>query len=103
MSNWGNRYLTQQQISYAARDAWVSAAIVERLQMANQKLFRAEALMQMNFMKNERSMSVVDERARLRKAAKVELKEMQERQKIDEGEVSEADEKRIGALLLPNE
>lgn len=29
MSNWGNRHLTIQQIAYAARDAWVSAAIVE--------------------------------------------------------------------------
>ena len=54
--------------------------------------------MQMDFMKNERVMSVVDERARARKAAKVELKEIQDRQKIVEGANNEADEKRIQLL-----
>ncbi|KAL7550650.1 hypothetical protein ACHAWF_013863 [Thalassiosira exigua] len=39
MSNWGNRHLTMDQISYAARDAWVSAAIVERLHECNDDVF----------------------------------------------------------------
>lgn len=84
MSNWGRRYLTMEQISYAARDAWVSAAIVERLQDFNRDVFRAEALMEMDFMKSQRTLDVMDERATSRKAAKIKLKELLERQKNDE-------------------
>lgn len=73
-----------EQISYAARDAWVSAAIVERLQDFNRDVFRAEALMEMDFMKSQRTLDVMDERATSRKAAKIKLKELLERQKNDE-------------------
>jgi len=94
MSNWGKRHLTLEQISYAARDAWVSAAIVERLQKSNNDVFRAEALMEMEFMKSQRVLSVMDERATSRKLAKQVLKEIMERQKNDlEGECNEDKEK----------
>ena len=92
MSNWGNRHLTIQQISYAARDAWVSAAIVERLQKANNDIFQPKALVEMEFMKSQRSMDDMDERARLRKLAKQELNEMRERQKS--GDSNDDDEER---------
>ena len=74
MSNWGNRHLTPEQISYAARDAWVSAAIVEQLQKSNVDTFRVESLMAMDFMKNQRNMVDMDARALQRKKAKLELK-----------------------------
>lgn len=74
MSNWGNRRLTPEQISYAARDAWVSAAIIELLHKKNADTFRAESLMSMEFMKSQRNMVDVDSRALERKKAKTELK-----------------------------
>lgn len=84
MSNWGKRHLTLEQIAYGARDAWVSAAIVEQLQKGNNgDVFRAESLMEMDFLKSQRVLSDMDERATARKLAKQELKEMIERRKID--------------------
>lgn len=78
MSNWGKRRLSIEQISYAARDAWVSAAILERLQEGNSGVFNAGAIMEMEFIKTQREMEFVDERAKLRKAAKLELQELME-------------------------
>lgn len=78
MSNWGNRYLTPEQITYAARDAWVSAAIVEQLQKSNFDTFRAKSLMGMDFMKSQRNMAEIDARALQRKKAKLELKSILE-------------------------
>ena len=74
MSNWGLRHLSLSQISYAARDAWVSAAILERLQRENNEVFGVNALLEMEFMKRQRSMKDVDERAAIRKRAKEEMK-----------------------------
>jgi len=84
MSNWGKRHLDMEQISYAARDAWVAAAIMEKLQSCNNDVFGAEALMGKEFMTSQRSMDVMDNRARSRKKAKVELKGLLERQKDEE-------------------
>eukprot|EP00584_Thalassiosira_punctigera_P024925 CAMPEP_0172557342 /NCGR_PEP_ID=MMETSP1067-20121228/72684_1 /TAXON_ID=265564 ORGANISM="Thalassiosira punctigera, Strain Tpunct2005C2" /NCGR_SAMPLE_ID=MMETSP1067 /ASSEMBLY_ACC=CAM_ASM_000444 /LENGTH=431 /DNA_ID=CAMNT_0013346401 /DNA_START=33 /DNA_END=1328 /DNA_ORIENTATION=+ len=95
MSNWGKRYLTLDQISYAARDAWVSAAILERLQKDASGVFEAEALIDMEFMKNQRSMSIMDERAKYRKAAKLELKEIQEREISNETEAEDQEERKL--------
>lgn len=84
MSNWGKRFLDTEQISYAARDAWVAAAIVERLQQEDKvDVFGTEALIEMEFMANQRSMEEVDERAALRKAAKQEFKLILEKKKAD--------------------
>ncbi len=83
MSNWGSRYLTEEQIAYAARDAWVSAAIIERLQKANEEVFATDALRKMDFMTNQTKMKDMDERVRERKALKDELKELKNKQKDD--------------------
>lgn len=99
MSNWGNRYLSLQQISYAARDAWVSAAILERLQKSNNDVFNANSLMEMEFMKSQRSMDLLDERAKLRKTAKLEWKAIVERQKSDDARRSVEDEERKEELF----
>ena len=94
MSNWGTRHLTLDQISYAARDAWVSAAVVERLQQSNNDIFRAESLMEMEFMKSQRSMDVIDARAKARKAARLNLKDILEGQmKNAEGNGKEEEER----------
>ncbi|KAL3826318.1 hypothetical protein ACHAXA_003642 [Cyclostephanos tholiformis] len=94
MSNWGTRHLTLDQISYAARDAWVSAAVVERLQMGNNIVFRAKSLMNMDFMKSQRSMDDIDARAKARKAAKLDLKEILEGQmKKTEGKGADEEER----------
>lgn len=74
MSNWGNRHLSPEQITYAARDAWVSAAVIDRLQKSHVDTFRAESLIGMDFMKSQRNMVDVDARAMQRKKAKLELK-----------------------------
>ena len=86
--------MTLEQISYAARDAWVSAAILEQLQKGNSDIFQAGALIEMEFMKTQRGMDVMDVRATLRKAAKVELKEIVERQKDDAVEKEDNEEER---------
>jgi len=84
MSNWGKRHLSLEQISYAARDAWVSAAIVERLQQeGDDSVFGAAALMEMEFMRGQRCMEEMDERASARKEAKLELKEIVARQRAE--------------------
>ena len=83
MSNWSKRHLTLNEISYAARDAWVAAAIVDKLQQFNSDTFAPESLVEMDFIKSERCTSIMDERAKRRKAAKIELKEILERQKAE--------------------
>lgn len=92
MSNWGRRNLTPEQISYAARDAWVSAAIVARLQRDNIEVFSAKGILHHEFMKTQRTMREVNERAVLRKKAKVEYKALIEQ------EEDQQDEERIGQL-----
>lgn len=74
MSNWGKKQLSPEQISYAARDAWVSAAVVKRLQSDNKDVFGANTLLESDFIKHQRSLKEIDERATLRKNAKVEYK-----------------------------
>ncbi|KAL7465606.1 hypothetical protein ACHAXS_005920 [Conticribra weissflogii] len=104
MSNWCNRHLTMEQISYAARDAWVAAAVVERLQKMvddgngacvndvnakeddddNEKVmntFHPDVLLSMGFLKGQRDVFEIDERATRRKAAREELKEIQQNEK----------------------
>jgi ribonuclease D len=94
MSNWGKRDLTLNEISYAARDAWVSVAIVEQLQKSS-NAFNPESLMNEEFMKSQRSMDVVDTRAKIRKTAKLELKEIAERQKLlDKSNGEDEDERK---------
>ena len=81
MSNWGVRHLSDEQIAYAARDAWVGATIVERLQESNNEFFGVDSLIQMDFMKNQTNMKDMDVRVRKRKILKDELKAMRDKQK----------------------
>lgn len=81
MSNWGLRYLSDEQIAYAARDAWVAAAIIERLQKGNEEVFGADSLMEMDFMKNQTLMEDMDERVRKKKVLKDELKALKNKQR----------------------
>lgn len=94
MSNWGKRDLALNEISYAARDAWVSVAIVEQLQKSS-NAFNPESLMNAEFMKSQRSMDVIDTRAKIRKTAKLELKEIAEKQKLlDKSNGEDEDERK---------
>ncbi|KAL7511937.1 hypothetical protein ACHAXN_010041 [Cyclotella atomus] len=92
MSNWGTKHLTDEQISYAARDAWVSAAVVAKLHHDNNDVFSPKALMGHEFMKSQRSLKELDERAVRRKNAKIEHKSLLEQ------EESTRDVKRIEEL-----
>jgi len=83
MSNWGLRYLSDEQIAYAARDAWVAAAIIERLQKGSEDVFGADSLMEMDFMKNQTLMKDMDERVRKRKMLKDELKALKNKHRDD--------------------
>lgn len=100
MSNWGHHHLTPEQIAYAARDAWVSAAIVERLQKSNVEMFRAESLMEMEFMKKQRSVADMDTRAVQRKKAKLELKAILDGSVTGTGDEDVEERKRLLNTLL---
>jgi hypothetical protein len=80
MSNWGRKHLTDEQISYAARDAWVSAAVVAKLHHDNNAVFSAKALLGRDFMKSQRSLKEIDERAVRRKDARIEYKALLEQE-----------------------
>ena len=80
MSNWGLRHLSDEQIAYAARDAWVAAAIIERLQKGNEEVFGADSLMEMDFMRNQTLMKDMDERVRKKMILKDELKALKSKQ-----------------------
>ena len=99
MSNWSKRHLTLNEISYAARDSWVAAAIVDKLQQFNSNIFTPQSLVEMDFMKSQRCMSIMDERAKRRKAAKVELKEIIERQKANEDKGEEERQQELYNIL----
>ena len=101
MSNWGVRHLSDEQIAYAARDAWVGAAIVERLQKGNREVFGVESLIQMDFMKNQTNMKDMDVRVRKRKILKDELKAIKNKQKENDCvEKQDEDRKRELYALL---
>lgn len=65
-------------IDLPARDAWTAVAIVDALQKHN-NVFNPESLMAKEFMANQKSMDIMDDRAKRRKRAKLELKDVQQR------------------------
>lgn len=100
MSNWGKRDLDLSQISYAARDAWVAAAIVEQLQECNSAVFQPKALMEAELMKTQKDMEFLDDRATKRKTAKLALKKVTEMQKAGHtGKNDEEREKELRSLI----
>lgn len=97
MSNWGLCNLSLEQIHYAARDAWVSAAIIDQLQKSNRDSFQVETIMEMEFMSSQRKMDDLEARAKLRRTAKLELKDIIDGEGINIIKGKER-EKRISAL-----
>jgi hypothetical protein len=86
MSNWGERVLSPAQVAYAARDAWSAAAAVQELQSKRPDVFGVEAVLH-NFVKHERAVQEMEQRATIRKAARIELKALK-------SEVDAPDERR---------
>ena len=75
-SNWNKSQLSTEQVAYAARDAWVSAAVVDRLQRENNEVFCYESLMEMDFLKYQMKISTM--------AAKLDAKRKLRRKKQKE-------------------
>lgn len=94
MSNWGESRLSAAQIAYAARDAWVAAAVCQRLREKNEGLFSSEALLEADFLVNERKLDVMDFRARSRKEAKLKVKKLGEKRR-EVGNLNEEDESQM--------
>ena len=84
-SNWNKSQLSTEQVAYAARDAWVSAAVVDRLQRENNEVFCYESLMEMDFLKYQMKISTM--------AAKLDAKRKLRRKKQKE-EVNAQDQVR---------
>lgn len=76
-SDWSTVPLTEQQIVYAARDAWAGAAIAEKLAEYDPALFGLEALIDL-FQRTETPLSDLAERRRRRQEAKDDLQVLME-------------------------
>ena len=92
MSNWGLKQLSSEQIAYAARDAWVGAAVVQKLEESSS--FTIDKLMEMQFMKRQRSVQDIEVRSLKRKRVRAELKRKSFLEKKERGRY----EKRIKEL-----
>mmetsp|Transcript_2651 Transcript_2651/g.4105 ORF Transcript_2651/g.4105 Transcript_2651/m.4105 type:complete len:356 (-) Transcript_2651:1724-2791(-) len=95
MSNWGLRNLSDIQIAYAARDAWVAAAVIERLQKGNEEVFGTDSLMKSDFMKNQTPVEEMDERKREKKRLKEKLKRKRRYKKVKALEKRERDDSSV--------
>mmetsp|Transcript_14574 Transcript_14574/g.21876 ORF Transcript_14574/g.21876 Transcript_14574/m.21876 type:complete len:486 (-) Transcript_14574:172-1629(-) len=73
MSDWSMIPLTDQQVIYASRDAWAGAAVMENI--GDYDGMNVDCIAQM-LRGKEREMQEIDSRARLRKQAKLEMKEI---------------------------
>ena len=73
MSDWSMIPLTDIQVMYASRDAWAGAAVMENI--GKYDGLDVDCIAQM-LRGKERNMQEVDSRARLRKQAKLEMKEI---------------------------
>jgi hypothetical protein len=89
MSNWGCQVLSPVQVAYAARDAWSAAAALHELQSKRPDVFGVEAVLH-NFVKHERAVQEMEQRATTRKAARIELKAL----KSESSELDAPDERR---------
>lgn len=74
ISDWSQVPLTQEQVRYAARDAWAGAAIVAELAKRDPVTFGNDALVQL-VCGSERSLSDLKRDANRRKHAKMQLRE----------------------------
>jgi hypothetical protein len=72
-SNWAQSpRLSSKQIAYAARDAWVSAAVLAELSQRDPEQFSTEALLK-RVGTLEKSIHELDEKAKARREAKIKL------------------------------
>ena len=68
-SDWSRSPLTTEQVTYAARDAWVGAAIVEELTQRDPQVFETAALVKR--LQSQASLEELHQRQRRRKRAKL--------------------------------
>jgi len=93
MSNWGQAPLKKKQIVYAARDAWVSAAILHKLVAEDPTTYSTESLLKL-VLTEECSVEDLNSRAIMRKQKKTRLLDLIK----DENELSEAQELEVKQL-----
>ena len=112
MSNWAKVPLTNQQVAYAARDAWASAAILHELgtnetnetkkKQHNPEVFSAESLLALlQTQLQECSIQELEEKARLRKDTKTKLFSIlrtKDGEKVDRKTLSEEQLEEVGRL-----
>jgi ribonuclease D len=90
MSPWGKAPLTDDQIAYAARDAWASAAILHELAERDPKTYSTQSLLDL-VLAEECSVDHLDARAVARKEAKTKLFEIirKEGEHVDRKDLSD--------------
>ena len=71
LSDWSQVPLTEEQLTYSARDAWAGAAIVAELAKCDPNTFGTDALVDM--LKSERALGDLRQSAKRRKHAKMQL------------------------------
>ena len=99
MSNWGKAPLDKQQIAYAARDAWASAAVLHELAALDPTTYSTEALLDL-ILPDECTVNSLDCRAAARKKVKTKLLDILEKdgEKIDRRTLSEAQNSQVAEL-----
>eukprot|EP00238_Polyblepharides_amylifera_P005785 CAMPEP_0196590244 /NCGR_PEP_ID=MMETSP1081-20130531/66064_1 /TAXON_ID=36882 /ORGANISM="Pyramimonas amylifera, Strain CCMP720" /LENGTH=338 /DNA_ID=CAMNT_0041913295 /DNA_START=92 /DNA_END=1106 /DNA_ORIENTATION=- len=76
VSNWENCPLSDIQVEYAARDAWISRAMLEALREFDEDSFSGDAAQIL--VKDERNVQEMSDRQQVRKTHKVKLKSYQD-------------------------
>lgn len=78
MSDWSQMPLPENQLAYCARDAWAGAAVVQELATRFPNDFDTEALRR--WVRKERTIAEIDQRAQQRKIAKLKLQDVRSQQ-----------------------
>ena len=75
--------MSLEQISYAARDAWVAAAVVQRLQETGDERYQTESIA--SLLRDQMGLEEMDRRTTARKEARIELEGFKARKGFAEG------------------
>lgn len=75
ISEWADAPLTNEQIAYAARDAWASAAVMHELQLRDPTTYSIERLLQ-QVLEEEIDIQELDARASARREAELEVQDI---------------------------
>jgi hypothetical protein len=100
VSDWGKVPLTTSQITYAARDAWVAAAIMNELALRDPNTCSTQSLLQL-VSQEEASILDLDRRAVARKKVKTEFVGIvggKGEEKVDKKDLTDAQRKRVKEL-----